>query len=281
MTRSWISRASCSQPPFSHVASRAARVVDRACGSVLPSACRPLAYAIAGCDGPWGALVLCATLAVLAMVMSRVLSRTCRELRRILFSEKGSSAAARANRTLQALREADPAAYPPFPHHWQRLVIHHGWSQVLYCCGCQADIGSRTFSHAASFCSLCGAVAHTACLRHVGDTCRPLSLEGHTHWWQAPTSVVRLEDEEGAVSGSQACHLCGEGCATVPVTPEPSWQCGLCSAAVHVSCWCAAHARTRPTVQAAFDALRRSAPPLRAVSPFGAERRREIGRAHV
>lgn len=66
------------------------------------------------------------------------------------------------------------------------------------------------------------------------------------------THHLLLTLSQGTPSASLPCHLCQQGCGLAPVTPEPTWQCGFCAAAVHVQCWCNVHGAAAPGVAGAL-----------------------------
>ena len=103
------------------------------------------------------------------------------------------------------------------------------------------------------YCAVCGAVVHDACLRHVGDTCRPLSVQSDhpQHFWVVSGTALGMnmdgDGNEGFDSGMSVqrdtCSYCGHhagGMASLHAK-GPVWQCAHCMATVHVACFCASH----------------------------------------
>uniref|UniRef100_A0A1D2A372 Diacylglycerol kinase n=1 Tax=Auxenochlorella protothecoides TaxID=3075 RepID=A0A1D2A372_AUXPR len=245
------SASPCNHPKFSFISSWLAPLAEACCRLLRLGGCGQVTEQVLGCQGFWGSIAFPIALACLGAVLLSMVLKACWELRHAMSSERGSSAAQQAGDALSALKAAAPSEYPPASHAWTQLEVDKGAAQVLYCTGCHKPIGSPTFYHSASACAACGAVAHDSCLRGLGDSCRPLCLAKATHWWQVPGAVLQTADK-GTPSASLPCHLCQQGCGLAPVTPEPTWQCGFCAAAVHVQCWCNVHGAAAPGVAGAL-----------------------------
>jgi hypothetical protein len=170
----------------------------------------------------------------------------------------GSTVARVAASTLRALRNARSGAFPPAKHLWYTAFKENEPAQPFLCTACAGHITcAPSLNQYIQCCAACGAVAHEACLRHVGDTCRPFSSKEASHFWTVAGTCKRFDDmtngdridrasstfrRTGARGVTAPCLYCGEEAAgAAEYSDRPTWECACCGSLAHVSCFCDWH----------------------------------------
>jgi hypothetical protein len=171
-------------------------------------------------------------------------------LHRLLFWRAvrlGSRTAQVAASALRALRAADPSRHPATRHIWT-TGLEYDVSSPLLCVACSGHVDPVASAHSLRYCAACGVVAHDGCLRHVGHTCRPLSIpsEHPRHYWLVCGTSIEENPEIIAEQGANGltatrCLYCGDDASGDISVSEPAWKCACCPAKVHVGCYSAAY----------------------------------------
>ena len=208
--------------------------------------------------------------ALLLLVLVYKLIERCVYWRHV---QRGSRVGRVAASTLRQLRAALPDAHPRTRHAWCPAGEGDA-SAPLLCVACVGHIRPLTPTDALQKCAACGVVAHDGCLRHVGDTCCPLSTPGAhpQHFWLvAGTSLEeQLPGDRASAAATRAalCIYCSETVDGELYAAEPTWRCACCACCAHVECFCRAHPDLT-TVAAAFAAETEGRRELQAAAKAG------------
>jgi hypothetical protein len=209
-----------------------------------------------------GSDLLVASLLIIAAVLAAMAAASL--VARLMYwlnARHGSRVAKVAAAALRQLRRGAPELHPPSRHSWFGARDVDVASPLL-CVACLGYIPPLAPGQTLQSCACCGVVAHDACVRHVGDTCRPLSLPAPRapHFWlTAGTSreeavLVAAEDGGGAAPAARRCLYCGEPGAGEVYAAEPAWRCACCGVLAHVQCFCDAHPTLPASVAATLEA---------------------------
>jgi len=158
---------------------------------------------------------------------------------------RGSHVARVAAAALGELRSEQPTHHRRTRHSW--FTASEGQTSVpLLCVACVGHIRPSS-ADTLQRCAVCGVVAHDGCVRHVGETCRPLATPPgpQQHFWLVSGTSMEEQGPIERISGAASCCIyCSEpvsGELHLGFATEPTWQCACCACYAHVQCFVKAH----------------------------------------
>lgn len=133
-----------------------------------------------------------------AILLAFLVYRLIYRLRYWRHVRKGSKAARIAAIVLKEFRTSCPEVNHPTRHTWS-LSQDIDTTTPLLCVSCAENITAMTPADTLQSCAVCGAISHEACLRHVGDTCRPLSTRAASIPSATNPSIDNSDDNDTSI----------------------------------------------------------------------------------